>query len=799
MGDTGDGWQTVMPTSHSGIERLSQSQLEAYERQILREWEASRGHWSGIGKHTPLDDFTEAKKLHPRLKVVHDTPLGSGSFGVVQKVQFTTNNRSICLARKLVRPPNRRFPVQLLREEANVMEKLDHEHIVKLVGTYCIRTDLYLLLWPVAICNLDCLLTDIDCLRSGHGDREDMVNRLHALGLDNLDAIDRAGSTTTHAPASPSNCPLKYLQQIMGCITRAVAYCHQANIRHLDLKPSNILLNPGRVYLADFGIAKDVHDRDHTMTRGQAGTPKWRAPELHQNQDDWSMKAADVYSLGMVLLNIATVVHGAPLDDFDAMLGDLSPRGRADKLHDYLPKLEHLALATQEVEDVNAPTFGPKHIINLVSRMLSSEPSSRPVIFQVDSELVELGGIDQVYHSPCCKKSSRFLAERMNTRFKFVVDERDRLRAEHREMAKRLEVLEAKDVTYESRIVNERKTQAEKIANLQAQLEKERDERKRLEALVAEMQQQNRRPLRPGIPRPVSDREGHGSPSPAGVMMRARPRTHPVPISTPQPMPPPSQTQNRVSAPAVGHNARTYSQTAAAAVASKSLPSAAGASQDSIIRTSTLPSPGAVAKGSPNPETVGFPLRSRNSGSRLPRAVNPATPIRSNTPSFNRDPSSTDSTQYSMSSSVFSRLSQSRHSLAETSVAGTPALGSPAVIDMRRQSNSAAAASDTASQADHPAPKGPPPSQEIGLGLDLGNAERRGSITGDGDLVRDTASVVSSAAVGPGALSPVVSGSALSSPRAAHASLDGQRTMVKIPPLPTAKSWADVARREIRA
>ncbi len=48
MADSGDGWQTVMPTSHSGMERLSQSQLEQVERQILKEWEGSKHHWSGM-------------------------------------------------------------------------------------------------------------------------------------------------------------------------------------------------------------------------------------------------------------------------------------------------------------------------------------------------------------------------------------------------------------------------------------------------------------------------------------------------------------------------------------------------------------------------------------------------------------------------------------------------------------------------------------------------------------------------------------------------------------------------------
>jgi serine/threonine protein kinase len=341
MGDPGDGWQTVLPTSHSGIERLARPQLEAYERQILKEWELTRGHWSGIGKHTPARDFKDAKKIHDRL--IPARRLGSGAYGLVEKVSLSHNHRTVCLARKYI-PFKRGRNIQFLREEANVMEKLDHEHIVKLVGSYCIRqNELYLLLWPVAVCNLDNLFDDLDFLRTGQGDREDIISRLEALDLTDVSALERKGPGL-QSLAGRSNCPLKYLQQMIGCITRAVAYCHGANIRHLDLKPSNILLSPGRVYLADFGIARDVNDRDHTMTLGQQGSPKWRAPEVCDIRDEWSMKAADVYSLGLILLNVATILYGASMADFDALLEDMSPRPRAERITQYHHKLEALAL-----------------------------------------------------------------------------------------------------------------------------------------------------------------------------------------------------------------------------------------------------------------------------------------------------------------------------------------------------------------------------------------------------------------------------------------------------------------------
>lgn len=745
------------------------------------------------GKHTgtSTQDFTEAKKLHQRLKSANDRVLGSGSYGVVEKVNHFHNNKTVCLARKHIQY-RRGYSIQLLREEANVMEKLDHEHIVRLVGTYCVRpNELYILLWPVAVCNLDNLLNDLDLLRTGQGDRDDIVSRLHTLDLQDMSAIEG-----TRQPGQPQgargNCPLDYLRQIMGCITRAVSYCHQTHIRHLDLKPSNILLNPGRVYLADFGIAKDVNSRDHTMTMGAQGTPKWRAPEIHSSRDEWSMKAADVYSLGLVLLEIATILYRGNLADFDVVVGDLTSWGRAEKLAQYHPRLEAMALATQEVEDAHAPSFSPKHVVGLTARMLASEPSKRPVVDQVDTELVELGGIEQIYHSSCCKRSSRFVTDRINTKYRQAIDEQNRLRIAHAPMAKRLEVLERMEETFISRIDNERKAAAEKLANLQTQLEKERNERKRLEGLVADMQQPGRR-HRPSIPLPTSERKlSTGSPVCGGLTMRSR-RTHPF-TSPPSEIPSPSLTsQPRFSAATVSFAARpTYSQ---AAVSAPVIPTALPLRRDSVARViSDSPGSTTVPPASPNADSGGFPMRSRNSASRLPRAVNPATPIRSGTPALARDPSSTDSTQLSMSSSTFSRLGSSRYaeSAAETSVAGTPAIGSPDVNGIRMgggESRRPSIAQEMAMPEDRPVD-----AQSIASGMGLGIMERRESVTSRTGSVRDAASVIGSAVAVP--LSPVLTGSVLSSPRSGYAFLETQGDApVRVPSLPTAKSWADVARR----
>ena len=186
---------------------------------------------------------------------------------------------------------------------------------------------------------------------------------------------------------------------------------------------------------------------------------------------------------------------------------------------------------------------------------------------------------------------------------------------------------------------------------------------------------------------------------------------------------------------------------------------------------------------------AGFPLRSRNSGSRLPiRTGSGYTPTRSNTPNYNRDNSLTDSTQASMTSSTFSRRSRDSDSILGTDAMPTPSPGSPVVVTkgMSRKTDVVVVSAEPVVVVEE--------EEAVGLGLDMHYAQRRDSISKDETIVRDNVSVISSAITD--TLSPTLSSSVLSSPEAVKAELRAQGSPVKMPPLPTAKSWADVARKE---
>ena len=94
---------------------------------------------------------------------------------------------------------------------------------------------------------------------------------------------------------------LKIVESVGGGLMHA----HVRGVLHRDVKPSNILLdNTGRIYLADFGLARIAAAGESTLSSDMLmGTPQYISPEQARGEKSLDART-DIYSFGVVLYEI---------------------------------------------------------------------------------------------------------------------------------------------------------------------------------------------------------------------------------------------------------------------------------------------------------------------------------------------------------------------------------------------------------------------------------------------------------------------------------------------------------------
>ncbi len=146
------------------------------------------------------------------------------------------------------------------------------------------------------------------------------------------------GSNLTGVCAA--GCDAQRVGSIGVQIAETLDFVHSRGIVHRDVKPANVLLGPGdQVKLADFGIARLIdQDSDFTRTGFAMGTVAYASPE--QVRGEKVTGAADVYSLGLLLLEALTGNPEYPGNDLASAQARLTREPRIDDaLPDPWPRL----------------------------------------------------------------------------------------------------------------------------------------------------------------------------------------------------------------------------------------------------------------------------------------------------------------------------------------------------------------------------------------------------------------------------------------------------------------------------
>eukprot|EP01125_Pyxidicula_operculata_P006175 TRINITY_DN2152_c0_g1_i1.p1 TRINITY_DN2152_c0_g1~~TRINITY_DN2152_c0_g1_i1.p1 ORF type:complete len:379 (+),score=106.87 TRINITY_DN2152_c0_g1_i1:41-1138(+) len=189
-------------------------------------------------------------------KYIIGEEIGRGGFSVVYAATSKTDGEKYAV--KQVGKNLIQEDIKLLKREIDIMKKVEHVNILKLIEIYEDEENVYIVMELV--------------------DGSELFDRIVEKGY-------YSEKNTVH---------------IVKQILDAVKYLHEKGIAHRDLKPENLLCSgSGRneiVKIADFGLSKVFSGEEQLMT--SCGTPGYVAPEvlMCESYD----KSVDMWGIGII-------------------------------------------------------------------------------------------------------------------------------------------------------------------------------------------------------------------------------------------------------------------------------------------------------------------------------------------------------------------------------------------------------------------------------------------------------------------------------------------------------------------
>lgn len=143
-------------------------------------------------------------------------------------------------------------------------------------------------------------------------------------------------------------------EQLARELLEALAHIHDAGILHRDVKPANVIIEPGgTAKLIDFGIALPRDATALTSTGLVLGTERYAAPEVMEGRP--ATERSDLYSCGVVLRACAD--RASPdLRVLVEWLASRNPQERPRSAREALARLERGGAPVEQPTEVFEPT-----------------------------------------------------------------------------------------------------------------------------------------------------------------------------------------------------------------------------------------------------------------------------------------------------------------------------------------------------------------------------------------------------------------------------------------------------------
>ena len=159
-------------------------------------------------------------------------------------------------------------------------------------------------------------------LRAGNSIRSQNIVRTYEVGgtRENPYLVMQylPGSTLRHWLTKHPSSNFEEFTGIAQGIAAGISTLHSHQLVHRDIKPENVMVTPAGAVILDLGVLRDLTADRVTTGREFLGTIKYAAPEYLLGEDYGP--DIDVYSLGLILLELATGRTPYPEDTYWSLL-----------------------------------------------------------------------------------------------------------------------------------------------------------------------------------------------------------------------------------------------------------------------------------------------------------------------------------------------------------------------------------------------------------------------------------------------------------------------------------------------